>query len=344
MVNYIKILNGVSIPKPHPLADKPLQSDLDILGIVNVLARLLLQLYDFLHWLKKKKIITYIINVITNTVGNLSIQVPDTVLVVKAINNIFYLLYLSSNILLSLMIILCLVYCFFIIRYSYFNKSKVNLEVKMEDLLDNFNYNERKLRKIVKGPAPAYAPAPGPNGNDDDDDKDKKNKRERINYNHRNHNEWYLKRDEIKKENSFLTDKDHKVIDLENKNLSRCFNKEQKINPNINKEDFYRSYLNAFRKDPLGRSDLNKEWMHNIEEIKEKFNNLYSNTTNIDKESVEKSIKEIENLANQEMKNLNYNTLPNSVQRILFENKGQEKNLESYKKIMDDIIKSTKYE
>ena len=83
MLNNIKILNGVSIPKPHPLADKPLQSDLDILGIVNELIRLLPQLNDFLHQFNNQ-IITNDINVITDTGGNLSIQVPDTVTEAKS--------------------------------------------------------------------------------------------------------------------------------------------------------------------------------------------------------------------------------------------------------------------
>ena len=78
MLNYVKIMKSISIPKPHPLAAKPMQADLDILGIVNELARLLPQLNDFVNQFNNQ-IVTYDINVITDTSGNLSIQVPDTV-------------------------------------------------------------------------------------------------------------------------------------------------------------------------------------------------------------------------------------------------------------------------
>jgi hypothetical protein len=79
----IFLFKGVTIPKPHPLADKPLQADVDILGIVNELSRLLPQLNDFLNQFNNQ-IITNNINVITDTAGNLSIQVPDTITEAKS--------------------------------------------------------------------------------------------------------------------------------------------------------------------------------------------------------------------------------------------------------------------
>jgi hypothetical protein len=82
-MHNLKFLKGITIPKPHVLADKPLQADVDILGIVNELSRLLPQLNDFINQFNNQ-IITNNINVITDTAGNLSIEVPDTITEAKS--------------------------------------------------------------------------------------------------------------------------------------------------------------------------------------------------------------------------------------------------------------------
>ena len=81
----LKLLKDITLPKPHPLTNKPLQAGLDgdILGIVNELSRVLPQLNDFINQFDNQ-VITNNINVITDSSGNLSFQVPDTITEAKS--------------------------------------------------------------------------------------------------------------------------------------------------------------------------------------------------------------------------------------------------------------------
>jgi hypothetical protein len=248
IINNMKIIKmnifkGITIPKPYPLADKPLQAN--VLGIVSD--------FDFTILMVKLKDLyllhQIIINLITDIVGNLSIQVPNIITNVKTIFDIINIFYLLN-------IILFLVFCFFIFRYSGFNESEVNLEVKMNNSSDNsvIPYNQQ------------YSGiAPGSNGNDDDDDDDNKrnktptDRQARKNKNQRQNKPAIRRKKKELNKSSYLTNKDKNVIDKEKKNLTRYFNNEKRKNPNLSIDKFIRFYLNTFRKDPLGQPNLKKE-------------------------------------------------------------------------------------
>jgi hypothetical protein len=79
-------MNFNLIPKPHPFVKKSLTSNLDVLNIITELNVLLPQLSDFIT--QFNNVVTqYGVNVITDTTGNMSIDVPASMPDLEA-NNI----------------------------------------------------------------------------------------------------------------------------------------------------------------------------------------------------------------------------------------------------------------
>lgn len=76
-IKYIICIFKLSIPKSHALANNPLTSGVDILSVISDLAQVLSQLDGFITRFNNE-IITHSINVISDSGGNISIQIPDT--------------------------------------------------------------------------------------------------------------------------------------------------------------------------------------------------------------------------------------------------------------------------
>lgn len=75
---YILYIISNNIPKPNRLVTNQLQSNLEITDIINQLNKLLPQVNKFINQFHDE-IIKHNINVITDTSGNLAIDIPDSI-------------------------------------------------------------------------------------------------------------------------------------------------------------------------------------------------------------------------------------------------------------------------
>lgn len=185
-----------------------------------------------------------VLNIITDKLNNLSIPISNITINDKGIFYIVNILNKYSILYLILIIIFFIVFCFF--RYSYFNESKVNKGVKMNDFpgKSDIPSNPQNTRKKIEI-KDLLAPAPAPNGNDDDDDdenkrnkiaseKEKMYKKQKKNESERNSRPLRARKNKEFKKSSFLSEKDKKLIDNEKVKLTRNFNIEKKNNLGLN--------------------------------------------------------------------------------------------------------------